>query len=170
MGGTMSDMDKERELLHEKVRLDRDTLAWETRWKRNDQIHLKQVEITNGYALAIIRSLLLFNGGGVLSLLTFYGNILVRSDIKVASAGLTEAFELFLYGVVAALVCGMVSYFSQFLQNVLLGEILKDDGGFNWATAFAYLVIFAAMGCAIASLVFFTMGVNSAVNLLSSIG
>lgn len=70
------------------------------------------------FAKQVIGSLLIFNGGAIVALLTLYGNLLAKaSDASVTIPSLTTSITPFAIGVIAGLICAILAYFSQSLYK-----------------------------------------------------
>ncbi|MBL4838250.1 MAG: hypothetical protein JKY34_11805 [Kordiimonadaceae bacterium] len=66
------------------------------------------------FALIGLKSLILLNGGGVLAVLTFAGNLKGRSAVVSMMA---LSVELFVWGLIAAMFCILLSYAAQELET-----------------------------------------------------
>ncbi len=77
---------------------------------------LERLKFQNGIADAAMKALMLANGGALVALFTFIGNLMARSvstRIAFASTQLWTAFALFVAGLIAALLCHICAFMSQ---------------------------------------------------------
>ena len=94
---------------------------WEKEMEGHLHAHLHSFSAVIDFVTLSIKSLLLFNGGAIIALLTFYGNVLSKSDTaKLISAhNLSNAIGFYIIGVGAGLLCSMSAYFTQVLFTEL---------------------------------------------------
>lgn len=107
-----------RELEDHKAQLqsDLETHKYSLQCKLEDHRNTLTRGRTNDLALVIIRSLVLVNGGAVIAILTFVGNLWTSTDADVAvkfASGVTEALRSFAFGVGFALLSPVFAFFGQ---------------------------------------------------------
>ena len=119
------------------------------RWKANNAIDLARMQIgiaslnaTIGFATAGLRGLFLLNGGGAIGLLTFVGNVLVKSpQVGPLAAGLSGTMDWFVYGLAASIVANFFAYLTQDrLSNLMASGATESSLAatlFKWATLVA---------------------------------
>ena len=103
------------------------------RWRSDSSraIWEKQVEtigvIQRGVfdvAMLAMKSLLIFNGGAIIALLTFFGNFIARNPERSSSiAALADSILLYIVGVALALFSIMLTYLT--LEIILRGRVRK---------------------------------------------
>jgi hypothetical protein len=109
-----------------------------------------------GFAAAAIRSLFLLNGGAVIALLAFYGDLLAGGGgaATLRPTELVAALALFVTGLIAAFLCAAAAY---------LGQLAFAEGGRQGlARALRGLALLAAA----ASVTLFALGAFRALGLL----
>jgi hypothetical protein len=108
------------------------------------------------FATAAIRSLFLLNGGAVIAILAFYGDLLAGGGGAVVPrpAALVAALALFIAGLIAAFLCAAAAYLGQL--------VFVEAGRQRLARA---LRGFALLGAA-ASVTLFGLGAFRALGLL----
>jgi len=110
-----------------------------------------------GFATTAIRSLFLLNGGAVIAILAFYGDVLAGGGSLPAGlrpAGLVAALAFFVAGLVAAFGCAAAAY---------LGQMAFAESGrrrlAHWLRVLALLAAAGSVGC-------FALGAYRALGLL----
>ena len=110
-----------------------------------------------GFATTAIRSLFLLNGGAVIAILAFYGDVLAGGGSLPAGlrpAGLVAALAFFVAGLVAAFGCAASAY---------LGQMAFAESGrrrlAHWLRVLALLAAAGSVGC-------FALGAYRALGLL----
>lgn len=117
------------------------------------------------FALAGFRTLVLINGGAIIALLTYAGNVLDRAGAR----GLATAFGWYVVGVVATTLAYVVAYYSQgMLMEATgvtalrrLGLIEKPEKQFDTVTRnerWGNILIIAGVVLSVAGLVGFVVG------------
>ena len=109
--------------------------------------HLASMGAAFTYAGIAIRGILVANGGGVIAILTFAGNLWARGDPAAASvaSGMAASTRFFVYGVVAALATSFAIYPSQYFFTRDAHK-RKSPGG-SIFQAVAILAALASIGC-----------------------
>ncbi len=110
-------------------------------WEKSFEGQLVSFQGVISFATLSIKSLLLFNGGAILALLTFYGNVLTHPDSTLIDASmLGQSVKSFVIGVIAGLVCSMSAYITQATYL----EVEDEQKGKLWANWLRLLAVVLA--------------------------
>lgn len=74
---------------------------------------LERIKIQASIADAALKSVILVNGGAIIALFTFIGNVGTKGVIRVETGALWTAFAIFIGGLVSALVAHLFAFLSQ---------------------------------------------------------
>jgi hypothetical protein len=118
---------------------------------------LRQSQMTTGTAYATIglRSLLLVNGGGIVGILTFIGNLWAK-DVAAAQ-DLAHAASHSVSSFVIGLLLALIALFTSYISQVIFIE--RDEKKSGWP---GHLFRMAALLACLASFGFFAYGALSA--------
>jgi hypothetical protein len=134
---------------------------------------VERLKFQVGYSEAVIKALVLVNGGAMVALFTFVGNASQANLFRFDIGQLWVAFALFATGISAALVAAVGGFFSQgFFYNVsqldiwmaqearLTGQTPKDNRNplMKWGRIFQY----AGVASATSSMILFSIGAGIA--------
>jgi hypothetical protein len=130
-------------------------------------------------AWAVMRILVLINGGAAIAILTFVGGLAAKSDRNVAQVvGVANGLRWFAYGVIAATLIAGFSYLTNYCYGLAATVAIKD-----WVHPYVHPTPFgnkvslagrvlhvAAIALALASLGLFAAGVYSVSNAVAQLG
>jgi hypothetical protein len=93
--------------------------------RRNNEEHMASKNSTNDVLTLMIKSLLLFNGGAILSLLTFLGNTIGYICVETnVSSKLEYSFIFFSIGVIAALSSIFALYYNHMAMHEMFDTVM----------------------------------------------
>ena len=109
--------------------------------------HLTLMGAAFTYAGIAIRGIFVANGGGVVAILTFTGNLWARSDPAAASvaSGVAASTRFFVYGMAAALATSFAAYLSQYF--FARDAPKRKSAGGSVFQAVAIFAALASLGC-----------------------
>jgi hypothetical protein len=129
-------------------------------WKAaraNDLISFRAVI---DFANSAIKLLVLVNGGAIIAILTFLGNLVVKRDFDSAAIGASGfAITYFVVGLAAAVAAAAAAYLSQ----VCFTELSMEKSKKSWGNFFRA----AGLTAALVSLVCFSVGAGVASDALT---
>lgn len=106
-------------------------------WSARTSERVEMLNGIKGFATLSIKSLLFFNGGAVLALMTFLGNVLTKSSVvRFQVISFEDALFWFSAGIASALLCSMIAYIAQVVvyeaegSYVIIGYGLRITGVF----------------------------------------
>lgn len=138
-----------RDLENHRASLNQALEAWREQLvrQRHEWLHqldqsLRMFGAAIDFAVLAIRSLIIVNGGAIIGILTFAGNLWGRSSpaAKATAEAIAPAMLWFVVGLSAALLCAGLSYIAQ----TLFVELSKEAGD-KWGSIVRYIAIGAAV-------------------------
>jgi hypothetical protein len=116
-------------------------------------------------ALISIRSLIIVNGGAVIALLTFSGNLLARGEAPAMASAIAASMTNFLEGLILSLFTCLTSYLTQVAFSEL-PRSPENNKARRWGSLIRWLAIAGGMG----SLLAFSLGAYRASQAFVHIG
>lgn len=147
----LADIKKERRQLQRDISLLKQEKYFDSKLQAFQNIH--------NYGTLAIKSLLTFNGGAIVGLGAFLGNIITHVDksMRVCSLIVEDAFLWFSYGACASLFCWGLAYLNQRLLH-------ESDQTQTTRIRVGKILLNTNIGIAMLGLFFFYLGTQDTIN------
>lgn len=106
--------------------------------------------------LAMVRTLVLLNGGAILSVMTFLGNAAAQTKVTIETIAITCAIQAFLFSIVSTLFALGVSYTFYAIQP----ESKYSEFWNNWIVPFNTVLILSSIVGFVVGVIFLLNGVT----------